>query len=127
MGRMGCRCGRYFHPPTPRRAETRLFPGGDGETQCTKVRSDEVVDGPSLRSQAVAGHAVLPIAEAAGSLSFPYSSSGSGSPLAEGMPYRLHFSHSALRESPRIFEAVVRLPSTRSSTEIIYSFSNSSR
>jgi hypothetical protein len=61
-------------------------PLGNGETQCLKVRSDEVVDGPSLRSQAVAGHAVLPIAEAAGSLSFAYSSSGSGSPLAEGMP-----------------------------------------
>ena len=36
----------------PRRG---LFPGGDGETQCLKVRSEEVRDGPSLRSQAATG------------------------------------------------------------------------
>jgi hypothetical protein len=35
----------------PRRA---LFPGVDGETQCVKVRSDEVRNGPSLRSQTTA-------------------------------------------------------------------------
>jgi hypothetical protein len=28
---------------------------GDGETQCSKVRSDEVQDGSSLRSQAAVG------------------------------------------------------------------------
>jgi hypothetical protein len=35
----------------PRRA---IFPGGDGETPCLKVRSDEVRNGPSWRSQAAA-------------------------------------------------------------------------
>ena len=35
----------------------------DGETQCSKVRSDEVLDGPSLRSQAGQAEAVSPIAE----------------------------------------------------------------
>jgi hypothetical protein len=44
----------------PRRA---LFPGGDGETQCSKFRSDEVQDGASLRSQAAIAHCVLPLAE----------------------------------------------------------------
>jgi hypothetical protein len=34
----------------------------DGETQCSKVGSDNVQDGPSLRSQAAIGHAVSPIA-----------------------------------------------------------------
>ena len=32
---------------------------GDGETQCSKVRSDEVQDGASLRSQAVAPRCVF--------------------------------------------------------------------
>jgi hypothetical protein len=44
-----------LHPPNPGRAGTRPFPIGDGEPQCSKVRSDEVVDGPSLRSQAATG------------------------------------------------------------------------
>ena len=29
------------HPPNPGRAKTRLFPGGDGETHCSKVRSND--------------------------------------------------------------------------------------
>ena len=28
------------HPPNPGRAKTRLFPGGDGETHCSKVHSN---------------------------------------------------------------------------------------
>src|SRR5512134_3541549 len=34
------------------RALSRRSPYGDGETQCSTVRSDEVLDGPSLRSEA---------------------------------------------------------------------------
>ena len=37
----------------------------DGETQCLKVRSDEVLDGPSLRSQATTGSCGLSSAGAA--------------------------------------------------------------
>ena len=39
-----------------------LFPGGDGETQCPKIRSDNVSDGSSLRSQAAIGLCSLSIA-----------------------------------------------------------------
>ena len=46
------RCGRHSHPPSPAAPEGGLCPSGDGETQCLKVRSDAVLDGPSLRSQA---------------------------------------------------------------------------
>jgi hypothetical protein len=35
---------------------------GDGETQCPKVRSDNVLDGSSLRSQAAIGPCSLSIA-----------------------------------------------------------------
>src|SRR5215467_5603744 len=56
-----------------------------------------------------------------------YSPSSADSSFADGILYRLHFSQRALRESPRIFDAVVRLPSTRSNTETIYSRSNCSR
>jgi len=35
--------------------DSALFPGGDGETQCSTFRSDEVQDGTSLRSQAATG------------------------------------------------------------------------
>ena len=45
-----CRCGRT----------------GDGETRCSKVRSDEVQDGPSLRSQATTGPCGLASAGAGG-------------------------------------------------------------
>ena len=37
------------------RDKKRLFPKGDGETPCLKVRSDEVQDGASWRSQASIG------------------------------------------------------------------------
>jgi len=39
---------------------------GDGETHCSKVRSDNVSDGPSLRSQAAIGPAVYPSLEQKG-------------------------------------------------------------
>ncbi len=41
--------------PTPGAPGRALFPGGDGETQCSKVRADGVRYGPSLRSQAATG------------------------------------------------------------------------
>ena len=37
-----CRLGRHSHPPNPGRAETRPFPSGDGETQCSKIRSNRL-------------------------------------------------------------------------------------
>ena len=37
---------------------------GDGETHCSKVRSDEVQDGPSCGAKQRQGHAVSPIAGA---------------------------------------------------------------
>ena len=61
-----CHCGRHSHPPNPAHAETCAFPSGDGETQCSKVRSGEVLDGPSLRSQAATEPCGLPIARAPG-------------------------------------------------------------
>src|SRR6478752_2271006 len=33
-------CGCHSHPPNPGRAKPLLFPDGDGETQCSKVRPD---------------------------------------------------------------------------------------
>ena len=43
-------------------ALSRRSPLGDGETQCSKVRSDNVSDGLSLRSQAAIGPCSLSIA-----------------------------------------------------------------
>jgi len=43
------------------RALSLRSPLGDGETQCSKVRSDNVSDGPSLRSQAAIGLCSLSI------------------------------------------------------------------
>jgi hypothetical protein len=43
-----------------------LFPGGDGETQCSKIHSGEARDGSSLRSQAAIGPAVSPSLEQKG-------------------------------------------------------------
>jgi SEC-C motif-containing protein len=75
-----CRCGRHSDPlnpgrsffshPTHRLSCNRL-PGRalsqcDGETQCSKVRSDEVQDGSSLRSQATTGPCGLSNAGAEG-------------------------------------------------------------
>ena len=42
-----------------------MVAGGDGETQCSKVRSDIVLDGPSLRSQKTTGPCGLSNAETA--------------------------------------------------------------
>jgi hypothetical protein len=53
----GCMALWLRSPFSPRDA---LFPCGDGETPCLKVRSDEVQNGPSWRSQAAKGHAALP-------------------------------------------------------------------
>ena len=39
-------------------------PRGDGETLCSKVRSDEVQDGPSCGAKQRFGHALSPLAEA---------------------------------------------------------------
>jgi hypothetical protein len=49
-----------FHPPNPG-APTRAL--SHGETQCSKVRSDVVRDGPSLRSQTTIEHAAYPALE----------------------------------------------------------------
>ena len=57
-----------FHPPDPPIAlqsisrDAPSSQGGDGETHCLKVRSGNVSDGPSLRSQAVTPHCGLPLA-----------------------------------------------------------------
>ena len=54
-----------FSPAQPwARQDAPFAQGGDGETPCLKVRSDEVRDGPSWRSQAAADRAVSPLAEA---------------------------------------------------------------
>ena len=49
----------FLTRPTPGAPRRPPFPS-DGETQCLKVRSDNVRDGPSLRSQAVTRNAVTP-------------------------------------------------------------------
>ena len=49
---------RWMHGPVVLVAE------GDGETQCLKVRSDDVLDGPSLRAKERQGYAVYPALEA---------------------------------------------------------------
>ena len=41
------RCAVVLTRPTPVAPRRALFPGGDGETHCSKVRSDNVQDGPS--------------------------------------------------------------------------------
>ena len=43
------------HPPNPGRAKTRLFPGGDGETHCSKVRSND----PSKLARALLGRGLI--------------------------------------------------------------------
>src|SRR6476620_4457083 len=48
-----------------------VFVVGDGETQCLKVRSDKVQDGPSLRSQTTTGPCGLSNAGAEGNHPLP--------------------------------------------------------
>ena len=55
----GSIAGSPLSPAQRKRAETNPFPMAMA-TQCSKVRSDEVRDGPSLRSQAAIAPAVLP-------------------------------------------------------------------
>ena len=58
---MACRWST-FSPAQPWARQDALFSPGDGETQCSKVRSDNVSDGLSLRSQAAIGPCSLSIA-----------------------------------------------------------------
>ena len=43
------------HPPNPGRAKTRLFPGGDSETHCSKVGSND----PSKLARALLGRGLI--------------------------------------------------------------------
>ena len=43
------------HPPNPGRAKTRLFPGGDSGTHCSKVGSND----PSKLARALLGRGLI--------------------------------------------------------------------
>ena len=86
-GAARCHCGAILTRPTPGRFSSThrptdclaiiypgraLFPGGDGETPCAKIRSDGVRGGSSWRSRAATGPCGHTLAEAGVTPPMPY-------------------------------------------------------